>query len=93
MYTKGEWKVKPVNTVRQKRAYKIMSSEDILIGSDEALANACIIASAPTLLSACKEAIVWLQYFVDKLPNESWSQEEDDKLDNIYKIIKQAEGK
>jgi len=63
-YTKGEWKVNPTDDINdfhigcvcKFQTLGIADVETDYTGEEEALANARLIAAAPALLEACKEA-------------------------------------
>jgi len=85
MHTKGEWKVAEVDGNRLTCIYTDETNIALLVHQEDAR----LIASAPELLEACKEAEEFLGYY----RIEGISASHKSALDKIRQTIKKAEGK
>ena len=88
-HTPGPWKVEIVESGKDEvyaRIKGIAFTDGIKVGvykkklPEEAKANARLIATAPELLGACKEALIDLEFLKDYIPRDS----------NSIKRLKQA---
>lgn len=88
-YTPGLWEVEIVKSEKDEvyaRIKGVAFTDGTKIGvykkklPEEAKANACLIATAPELLGACKEALIDLEFLKDYIPKDS----------NSIKRLKQA---
>lgn len=79
-HTPGPWEVEIVKSEKDEvyaRIKGVAFTDGIKVGvykkklPEEALANADLIAAAPELLEACKEALIDLQFLKDYIPKHS----------------------
>ena len=102
MYTKGKWEIQSeMDGVYSGSPTWIMCGKDFIaqttiqrrsyltVGTEEAIANAQLISSAPELLEACKIAVIYIDG-IDKILEMVKGNEIGDKL---TQAIQKAEGK
>lgn len=85
-HTPGPWEIRPLNKYAGNMIAKGTEAiAEVFGGNETRQANARLIATAPELLGACKEALIDLEFLKDYIPRDSNS------IKRLKQVIAKAE--
>ena len=86
MYTKGKWENNDGDIViKVQDNWPLIAIVHYVKTMAETRANACLIAAAPDLLEVCKDVVPYL--------SNNPSIKDQQVVNDLYRVIKKAEGK